>query len=98
MTSGRTKPTVILKHVAEDLKSIEVVEAYHTWSIFYKGRPIQIKTIANVEFDYPGPKYIRVNFQNRAHALRLRDKMNALFKSTDFTVVRMDSGREEKWS
>ena len=92
---GRTKPTVLLRHVSTDQKSIEVVEAHYTWSLFYKERPIQIKTVGNVDFDYPGPKYIRVNFQNLAHALRLRDKMNQLFETTDFSVVRMESGRVE---
>lgn len=93
---GRTKPTVLLSHVDDNRKSIEVVEAHYTWSLFYKNKPCQIKTRINVDFDYPGPKYTRVNFQNLAHALRLRDKMNALFATQDFSVVRMDSGRVEK--
>jgi len=93
--SGRSKPTVLLSHIDENNRGLVVVEAYHTWSLFYQDRPIQIKTINNVGFDYPGPKYIRINFQNLAHAIRLRDKMNALFNTTDFSVVRMDSGRAE---
>jgi hypothetical protein len=92
---GRTKPTVLLSHIDADKKGIEVVEAYYTWSLFYQNGPIQIKTTSNVDFDYPGPKYIRINFQNLAHALRLRDKMNKLFDTDEFTVVRMDSGRVE---
>lgn len=92
---ARPRPTVILKHVDHNLKGIEIVEAFYTWSIFYKGKPIQIKTQGNVEFEYPGPKYSRVNFQNLAHALRLRDKMNTLFKTDEFSVVRMDGGRKE---
>jgi hypothetical protein len=93
--SGRTKPTVLLTYVDADRKRIEVVEAFYTWSVFYKGKPMQIKTVINVDFDYPGPKYSRVNFQNLAHALRLRDKMNALFNTDEFSVMRMDSGRKE---
>jgi hypothetical protein len=92
---GRTKPTVLLSHVDDKNKSIEIIQAYYTWSVFYMNKPIQIKTRINADFDYPGPKYTRVNFQNLAHALRLRDKMNALFNTTDFSVVRMDSGRAE---
>ena len=93
--SGRTKPTVLLRHVSTDRKGIEIIQAHYTWSLFYLGKPIQIKTLSNIDFDYPGPKYVRVNFQNLAHALRLRDKMNALFNTTDFSVVRMDPGRAE---
>jgi len=93
---GRTKPKVLLQHVDENRKGLEVVEAHYTWSLFYQGRPIQIKTISNIDFDYPGPKYIRINFQNLAHAIRLRDKMNRLFNTDEFTVVRMDSGRVER--
>ena len=92
---GRTKPTVLLSHIDADRKGIEVVEAFYTWSLFYQDGPIQIKTTSNVDFDYPGPKYIRINFQNLAHALRLRDKMNALFNTDEFSVMRMDSGRKE---
>lgn len=92
---GRTKPTVLLSHIDEHNKGVEVVEAHYTWSLFYQDRPIQIKTISNVDFDYPGPKYIRINFQNLAHALRLRNKMNTLFNTDEFSVVRMDSGRKE---
>lgn len=93
---GRTKPTVLLRYVSDDRKSIEIIEAHYTWSVFYEGKPMQIKTLSNIDFDYPGPKYVRVNFQNLAHALRLRDKMNQLFNTDDFTVVRMDSGRIEQ--
>lgn len=93
--SGRTKPTVLLSHIDLNNRGIMVVEAYHTWSLFYQDRPIQIKTMCNVGFDYPGPKYIRINFQNLAHAIRLRDKMNALFNTDEFSVVRMDLGRKE---
>ena len=42
--------------------------------------------------NYPGPKYKKVSFSNPGHAHNLAKKLNDLFNSTDFTVVRLTSG------
>jgi adenylylsulfate kinase-like enzyme len=89
---ARPSPTVLLQHIYEDERALEICEADFTWGVYYKGKPIAIKNIPSVEHPYPGPKYPRVNFQNLAHALRLRDKMNTLFNTEDFSVVRMEAG------
>lgn len=89
---SRPKPKVLLRQVDSNNKSIEILAAESTWSVFYKNKPMQVKTMANIDFEYPGPKYVRVNFQNPAHAFRLCDKLNQLFNTDDFTVVLMDSG------
>ena len=47
---------------------------------------------SNVLTNYPGPKYKNVTFSNHGHAHNLAKKLNDLFNSTDFTVVRLTSG------
>jgi len=89
---ARPTPKILLQHIYENEKALEICEADFTWGVYYKGRPFLLRT-HSVEHPYPGPKYPRVNFQNLAHALRLRNKLNDLFATEDFTVVRMDTGQ-----
>ena len=41
---------------------------------------------------YPGPKYKKTSFSNPGHALNLAKKLNNLFDSDEFTVVKLTSG------
>jgi len=43
---------------------------------------------------YPGPKYKKVSFSNPGHAHNLAKKLNKLFKTTDFAVVKLTAGEE----
>jgi hypothetical protein len=43
---------------------------------------------------YPGPKYKKVSFSNPGHAFNLADRLNKMFKSTDFSVVELKQGRK----
>jgi len=89
---SRPAPTVLLQHITEDERALEICEADFTWAVYYKDKPFALRSIPSIEHPYPGPKYPRVNFQNLAHALRLRDKLNKLFATEDFSVVRMEAG------
>lgn len=89
---SRQSATTLLQHVDDNMRSVEILAADFTWAVFYKDKPFQMRHNTNIEFTYPGPKYPRVNYQNLAHALRLRDKLNELFDVADFTVVRLDAG------
>jgi hypothetical protein len=93
---ARTAPTVLLQHVYDNDKAIEICEADFTYGVYYKAKPFLMKTYQSLEHPYPGPKYPRVNFQNIAHAFNLSDKLNALYNCNDFSVVRLDSSRELK--
>ena len=59
--------------------------------MFYDGRPINVKT-ANMLVNYPGPKYKKVSFSNRGHAINLARKLNQQFQTQLFEVVLLTQG------
>lgn len=90
---ARPKPTILLTHVDPGTyKSEEVLEADAIYAVFYKGRPFNLRTFLNSLQDYPGPKYKKVSFSNPGHAFNLMEKLNKLFKCSDFTVVELQEG------
>jgi hypothetical protein len=91
---ARPKPTILLTHVDPGTyKSEEVLEADAIYAVFYKDKPFNLRTFLNSLQDYPGPKYKKVSFSNPGHAFNLMEKMNKLFKCTDFTVVELTEGK-----
>ena len=90
---ARPKPTILLTHVDPGTyKSEEVLEAEAIYAVFYKSKPFNLRTFLNSLQDYPGPKYKKVSFSNPGHAFNLMEKMNKLFKCSDFTVVELKEG------
>lgn len=91
---SRPKPTILLTHTnPRTYKSEEVLAADAIYAVFYKDKPINLRTL-NSLISYPGPKYKKVSFSNPGHAFNLADKMNKLFKATDFSVVELKHGRK----
>ncbi|MCX7593182.1 MAG: hypothetical protein N2235_05380 [Fischerella sp.] len=89
---SRPKPTIILEHVNKNTyKSEQVLVSEGIWAVFYNNNPINLKTL-NILVNYPGPKYKKVSFSNRGHAINLCKKLNALFKTDKFTVVLLKQG------
>jgi len=90
---ARPKPTILLTYVDPgSYKSEEILEAEAIYAVFYKGQPFNLRTFLNSLQDYPGPKYKKVSFSNPGHAFNLMEKMNKLFKCSDFTVVELKEG------
>ena len=89
---SRPKPTVLLQHSNKTtFKMDEVLAAEGIWAVFYKNKPFNLKS-ANVLNNYPGPKYKKVSFSNPGHAFNLAKKMNTMFNTEDFTVVKLTQG------
>lgn len=89
---SRPKPTIILEHVNKNTyKSEQVLVSEGIWAVFYDEHPINLKTL-NILVSYPGPKYKKVSFSNRGHAINLCKKLNQLFKTDKFTVVLLKQG------
>tara|TARA_B100001013_G_scaffold249758_1_gene155101 strand:- start:676 stop:966 length:291 start_codon:yes stop_codon:yes gene_type:complete len=89
---SRPKPDIILENVnKKTYRSEQVLKAEAIWAVFYQNNPFNLKS-SNVLTNYPGPKYKKVSFSNPGHAHNLAKKLNDLFNSTDFTVVRLTSG------
>jgi hypothetical protein len=72
-------------------KTEQVLAAEGIWAVFFDGNPINLKT-SNMLVQYPGPKYRKVSFSNRGHAINLAKKLNTQFKSDKFSVVLLQSG------
>ena len=84
---SRPKPTVLLEHVNKTTyKSDQILNSEGIWAVFYDNKPINLKTY-NILVSYPGPKYKKVSFSNRGHAVNLCKKLNTLFKTDKFEVV-----------
>ena len=89
---SRPKPEVILENVnKKTYRSEQVLKAEAIWDVFHQNKPFNLKS-SNVLTNYPGPKYKKVSFSNPGHAHNLAKKLNDLFNSTDFTVVKLTTG------
>ena len=91
---SRPRPTILLEHIDDNMRAYQVCEADAIYAVCYKGRPIKIKTQANIEIEYPGPKYSKTSFPTPGHAFNLAERLNQRFDTTDFTVVMMTEGRK----
>lgn len=87
---SRLAPRVLLKHDTE-LATEEIIETDAIYAVFYKGEPFNIKNVNKFPKN-SAPKYKKVSFANIGHAMNLRDRLNTLFESTDFTVVELIAG------
>ena len=89
---ARPKPVILLEHVnPKSYKAEQILEAESIYAVFYQGKAINLRTLSHL-ISYPGPKYKKVSFSNSGHAFNLADRLNKLFKTTDFTVYRLDGG------
>lgn len=89
---SRPKPTILLEAVDKvSYKAEQVLEAAAIYSVFYKGKPINLRVL-NKLVSYPGPKYKKVSFSNSGHAFNLAEKLNQTFHTNDFQVVRLTEG------
>jgi hypothetical protein len=91
---SRPKPQIILENVNKaTYVSEQVLASDGIWAVFLDGKPINLKT-HNILVSYPGPKYKKVSFSNRGHAINLCKKLNVLFKTDKFSVVVLTAGEQ----
>lgn len=89
---SRPKPTIILEYTnKKNFKVEQVLDAEAIWAVFYKGKPFNLKSGSLVS-NYPGPKYKKTAFSNPGHAHNLAKKLNTMFKTDDFQVVKLTEG------
>src|SRR6056300_35611 len=89
---ARPKPTIILEHTdSKTYRSEQVLQADAIYAVFHKGKPINLRSL-NSLVNYPGPKYKKVSFSNSGHAFNLAERLNKIFRSDDFKVVKLTSG------
>jgi hypothetical protein len=89
---SRPKPTVLKEFIdKKTYKSEQVLQAEAIWAVFFQNAPFNLKS-ANILTNYPGPKYKKTSFSNPGHAHNLAKKLNDLFDSDEFTVVKLTAG------
>jgi hypothetical protein len=89
---SRPKPIVIAEYVnKKTLRSEQILEADAIWAVFYQDKPFNLKSIDHLG-SYQGSKYKKVSFSNPGHAHNLAKKLNSLFKTQDFKVIKLVSG------
>ena len=89
---SRPKPKVLLEYTnKKNYKTEQVLESDAIWAVFYKNEPFNLKSFNSLT-SYPGPKYKKVSFSNPGHAINLAKKLNQMFESTDFQVIKLTAG------
>ena len=90
---SRPKPKILLQYTnKKSYKMEEVLESTAIWAVFYKGKPINLKS-SSIISNYPGPKYKKVSFSNPGHAFNLAQKFYDMFKCSDFSVYELTQGK-----
>lgn len=89
---SRPKPKIVLEFTdPKTYKSEQVLKSDAIYAVFHDGSPINLRSVQSLR-DHPGPKYKKVSFSNPGHAFNLADKLNKLFKTDKFEVVRLTQG------
>ena len=84
---ARPKPNVLLEHTDQNFRIEQVLDADAIYAVFHKEAPINLKSY-NGLVDSPGAKYKKTSFSNEAHCVNLAQRLNAKFKTDQFTVVK----------
>jgi hypothetical protein len=90
---SRPKPRVLLESVDDNGRALQVCDADAVYAVCYQGMPIMLKTYADINSNYIGPKYNKTSFPNAAHAFNLATRLNERFGTDHFTVAIMDVKR-----
>lgn len=89
---SRPKPKILVELAdRQTYRSEQVLASEGIWAVFYDGQTINLKT-CNLLTNTPGPKYKKVSFSNRGHAVNLAKKLNTQFKTDRFSVVLLTTG------
>lgn len=73
-------------------RSEQVLAAKAIWAVFHEGKPINLKSQSSIGGG-PGPKYKKVSFSNKGHALNLAIKLNKMFNTNKFQVHELSHGK-----
>jgi hypothetical protein len=92
---SRPKPNVVLEITnKKTYKTEQVLEADAIWAVFYKGKPVNLKTTSMIAHQ-SGTKYKKVSFSNQGHAFNLSEKLNKMFNCSDFSVYKLINGEKQ---
>ena len=88
---SRPKP-VVLKEFTDKktYRTEQVLEADAIWAVFYQNKPFNLKSFNSLT-NYPGPKYKKTSFSNPGHAHNLAQRLNNMWKTEEFKVIKFSS-------
>lgn len=81
---SRPAPKIILEKATQTCLN-QILDASGVWAVVYNGRPFTLKSSSIKTF--ATPKYKKVAFTNKGHAVNLAKKLNAEFSTSLFSVV-----------
>jgi hypothetical protein len=97
---SRPKPIILLSSIdSRTYRAEQVLLADAIYAVFFDGQPINLRSLHTV-IDL-GAKYKKVSFSNSGHSHNLCSKLNKLFKTDKFEVVKLTEGvvvKEEETS
>ena len=89
---ARPKPKILLEWTdPKTYRSEQVLAAGAIYAVYYNGESINLRSLSTL-VNYPGPKYKKVSFSNSGHAFNLAARLNKLFKTDKFEVVKLLEG------
>lgn len=89
---ARPKPTILMEFTdPKTFRSEQLLAANAIYAVFHENKPINLRSLNSLT-NYPGPKYKKVSFSNSGHAFNLAERLNKLFKTDKFTVVKLSDG------
>jgi hypothetical protein len=89
---ARPKPKILVEYTdPKSYRSEQVLAATAIYAVFYQGNPVNLRSLHSL-VNYPGPKYKKVSFSNSGHAFNLAARLNKLFKTDKFVVVKLTQG------
>ena len=89
---ARPKPKILMEFTdPKSYRSEQILAAGAIYAVYYENKPINLRSL-NALVNFPGPKYKKVSFSNSGHAFNLASRLNKLFKTDQFTVVKLLNG------
>jgi len=89
---ARPKPKILMEFTdPKTYRSEQILDADAIYAVFHDSKPINLRSL-NSLVNFPGPKYKKVSFSNSGHAFNLATRLNKLFKTDKFTVVKLLQG------
>lgn len=89
---SRPKPIVLKEYTDKNTyRTEQVLEAEAIWAVFYQGKPFNLKSFNSLT-NQPGPKYKKTSFSNPGHAHNLAERLNTVWKTNEFKVVKFAHG------
>ena len=88
---ARPQPDILMENQENGLL-VQILKAKHIYAVYYQEKPINLRTLNTL--GRSGLKYKKVSFSNPGHAFNLAERLNKLFKTTDFEVYRFVGGEQ----